>query len=120
MEPLSSNHRIPLQQAIEMTKRYRANMEGILKPEHQGKGILHLSETFDREAFDALLAQPGCTGIRIYYSMDQNLKFHAIVVGVNSQDQDILPSADTSTTDGTIVEEGRTCPPICTASPLNS
>lgn len=119
MADLNTNeHRISLETAIEMTNRYRAQKERILMPELQGKNLLPVSETFDRAAFDRLLAQPGCTGLRIYYGMDETLQVHAIAVSVNDKNEDILPTAITP--DGEIVEEGKVCPPYCaTNSPLN-
>jgi len=115
---------IPLMLAIEMTTLYRNQKEKILDPVYRDKNVLAKCETFDRDVFDALLAQPGCTGLRIYYGMDTGLKVHAIVVGVNSKNEDILPlgtGGDLSLTDeGSIVEEGKRCPDDCPPpSPLN-
>jgi hypothetical protein len=121
--PLPTNsHFIPLDQAVAMTTTYRDNRENILSPVYQGKDILPLSETFNRAAFDTLLATPGCQGLRIYYGMDQNLQLHAIVVAVDANNRDLLPSlATTGSGDDVIVEEGQRCPPICPdPSPLNS
>ena len=76
-----------------------------------------ISETFNRDIFDALLAQPGAAGIRIYHGMDSTLTIHSILVAVNSNNEDILPATttSTSTTDdgGTIGESGQPCPPVC-------
>jgi hypothetical protein len=125
--PLPTNsHFIPLDQAIAMTTTYRNNREIVLSPDYRGKDILPLSETFNRAAFDKLLASTGCEGLRIYYGMDQNLQIHAVIVAVNADNQDILPPSATSTTvegsgDDVIVEEGQRCPPICPdPSPLNN
>src|SRR5258708_1775131 len=121
-----NNHFIPLSQAIEMTTRYRSKKEDILSPEFKGKNILLLAETFDRAAFDTLLAEADCTSIRIYFSMHQDLQVRAIFVGVNGKNEDILPeaaqpgSATTETSGNQIVEEGAPCPTWCpTSSPLN-
>ena len=107
-----------------MTARYRAEKENILADAYKGKDLLSICETFDRAAFDQTLALPDCVKLRVYYGMDTTLKVHAIVVGVNSNDQDILPEAGMSTTqleEGDVVEEGQLCPPICPpASDLNS
>ncbi len=121
-------HSITLEKAIAMTTLYRGKKELIIKDEFKDKKILSISETFNREAFDRLLAQSGCTGIRIYYSIDEELKLHAIVVGVNEKNEDILPAvtnvggsgARSGEDDGMIVEEGHICPPNCAPpSPLN-
>ena len=120
MSPLSSeSHFISLQQAIEMTTLYRSQRENVLAPGL--KGILLTCETFNRTAFDALLAEPDCVGIRIYFGMDKDLTVKLIVVGVNEKDEDILPSASSTAEDGkTISENGLPCPPVCPpSSPLN-
>jgi hypothetical protein len=120
-----NNHFIPLDQAKTMTASYRANKEEILAGQYQAQNILPLSETFNREAVDQLVATQGCAGIRIYYGMDESLKIHAIIVAVNESNQDILPvsAQDTSASadDPVIIEEGQRCPPICPEkSSLNS
>jgi hypothetical protein len=106
---------IPLQQAVEMTTRYRQEKENILDPSNRNKGILSLSETFDRADFDTILAQKGCVSLRIYYGMDDSLTMTAIIVGVNDKNEDILPAGQES-----ITEETVKCPPYCPpGSPLN-
>jgi hypothetical protein len=129
----SSKHRIPLDKAKKMTRFFRDHRGQNNIPGQLGT-IVPISETFDRAGFDALLAQPGCVGLRIYYGMDDNLGLHAIIVGVDAQNRDILPtstttSAMTSTTTeggvsteetGIILDEGLRCPPSCPpASDLN-
>ena len=92
-------------------------MEWILDPSFREKGILPLSETFNRDAFDSLLAQEGCEGIRLYYSMDDKQKLHIIAVGVNSLNQDMIDRED----DSIIVETAVRCPAQCPPeSVLNS
>jgi hypothetical protein len=55
--------------------------------------------------------------------MDENLLVHAILVGVNENNEDILPaetSSLTTTEDDPIMEQSIRCPPDCPpASPLN-
>lgn len=140
------SHRITIEKARHMIGRFKDQKEKILKNEHAGKNILPVCETFNRQAIDKLLTQPGCIGVRIYYSMDEALRVHAILVGVNSNNEDILPktasattsearvtfSLDNTTTPGTdndqgedddeednevlIVEDGVGCPPSCPPS----
>ncbi len=115
-------HRISLAKAIQMTALYRQQKDAILKSEYAGKDILPISETYNREAFDALLAQPGCIAVRIYQSMDEALRLHSIVVGVNSQNEDILPNTDATLSineedGGIILEEAQRCPPLCKPTP---
>ncbi|HEV7333165.1 MAG TPA: hypothetical protein VGN63_19170 [Flavisolibacter sp.] len=133
-------HFISLEQAIEMTTRFRENRDAILLEQFKGVDILPLAETFDRAAFDKILSSPDCQKLRIYLGMDAALKIHAIIVGVNAEDRDILPTdsaratitdaATATSTDETtdpeeddeedmIIEAGTRCPPMCIDSPLN-
>ena len=91
-----------------MTRAYRKNNESILDPSMQGKSILPFSETFNREAFDNLLAQEGCEGIRLYYSMDADMKVHIIAVAVNNENVDIIPAGAEM-----LIENGLRCPQDC-------
>jgi hypothetical protein len=139
----SAQNRISLDKAKKMTRKFREQRERITIPGHTGD-IIPICETFDRSGFDALLAQPGCTAVRIYYAMDEDLGLHAVIVGVDAENRDILPTATSSptslaaTTEGTpgtaseeepatgeeetglILDEGLRCPPSCPpASDLN-
>jgi len=117
------NHFISLQEAIDMTSLYRAEHENILKTEFQNQGILALSEAFDREPFDVLLAKAGCAGLRIYYGMSEDLKVHAIIVATDENGHDILPSSNSLIEEpgDDIAERGIRCPDLCpSASVLNS
>lgn len=126
MEP--RNHRITRAEAIAQTGRYRKNKEKILAEGYKGKAILPICETFDRAAFDDLLKQKGCTGIRVYYGMNDMDDVHLIMVGVDAEGRDMLPDADqlaVATEDSTdaadvIIENGARCPTACPEpSPLN-
>jgi hypothetical protein len=110
---------ITLQQAIEMTTLYRQNKDQMLAAAFKGKDILPVCETFDRQTFDKILSLPDCQKIRLYLSMDKDLKLRMVIVGVNSKDEDILPPA-TADDGGSIGEQGLPCPPYCPpSSPLN-
>ena len=116
------SHFISLQQAIDMTRLYRKEKGNILEPDYRGKNILANCETFNREALDYLLAEKGCAGIRIYYGMDAELKVHAILVGVNELNEDMLPplSAKLGEEGDQIAEDSQRCPDECPPdSPLN-
>jgi hypothetical protein len=114
-----SNHFIPLSQAVDMTALFRAEKENILLPAHRGQNILPVCETFGRDAFDELLAQTDCAAIRVYFSMDAQLKVKLVIVGVNSNKEDILPVSPPGSEK--IAEDGQRCPDICPpSSPLNS
>jgi hypothetical protein len=109
---------ITLTSAASMAASYRTNKETILASAYQNQNILAVCETFDRSQIDDILAQSGCTGLRIYYGMDSNDKVHAILVGVDSNEADIIfPGTD----DSLIAEQGKRCPTDCPpSSDLNS
>ena len=114
--PNANDHRIDLFTAIAMTTNFRDNKELILQTAYQGKNVLPNSETFHRDAIDLLLSQSGCAGLRVYYGMDANDKIHAILVGVNGQNEDILASNELSRNEedeDIIIEVGQRCPPSC-------
>jgi hypothetical protein len=112
---------ISLKKAIEMTTLYREQMDTILADDFKGQDILVRSETFSSVQVEKLLAKPGCIELRIYYGMSQDLKIHALLVGVNESGEDILSNAPLNSDDESVVEEARRCPPICPPeSPLNS
>ncbi len=99
-------HVISLQEAIDMTSLYRSNIpEGMVN-----------SETFTKESVSALLSQPGCVSLRIYYGRQKDDTIHAILVGVDEKGADMIQTSDL------ILEEGDRCPPHCPdpPSPLNS
>ena len=119
--PGPNDHYINLQTAIEMTSLYRTNREILLADSFQDKGILPLSETFNRSAIDELLSTPGCVAIRLYGGQDEEDKVHTILVAVNSSNEDILPVDNLKGDDPVIIEMGQRCPNTCPpASPLNS
>lgn len=110
------NHFISLAEAIDLTSRYRAQSDTVLQPAYQGQGLLPLSESFDRSAVDALLAQAGCAGLRIYGGMNEQLEVHAVLVAYDGNGADILPStsaASLTTEEDVILENSLRCPPTC-------
>jgi hypothetical protein len=113
------NHEITLAQGIDLTKRFRDLRPTVINPIYANTDIVANSETFDRAAIDALLEQNDCQKIRIYYGMTPDLKIHAVLVGVNSDDEDILPAAGSPA--GLIMEGAMRCPTDCPPpSALNS
>ncbi len=73
----------------------------------KAKEIFALTESFDAEAFRILLAKPGCKRVRIYYGMSDDLRLHAIIVGVDAN------NADMTDGEASIMERGVVCPPLC-------
>jgi hypothetical protein len=111
------SHFIKLAAARQMTRVLRDKQESILDPAFRDQGIIPTCETFDRIAIDKILGQPGCTQFRIYYGMGTDLKIHAILVGVDANDTDILPGGDDLENE-MIAEMSRRCPDICPNNPL--
>ena len=111
------NHDITLHEAIEMTMRYRTEMQSMLKPEFSHIGVLPICETFKKSVFEHLVTISGSVAIRSYLGMDSNNLVRLLFVGVDDNNNDILSS--TNEESGYIFEYGQRCPPICIASPLN-
>lgn len=112
---------IPLAEAVELNRRYRCDKDKILKPE-VNPDVLPICETFNREYFDGVLGQSGCVGIRIYFGMKENGDVCAVVVGVNSANEDMINgNSGTSKSEDLIIENGERCPAACPPpSELNS
>lgn len=119
---MPTNHLITLHTGIDMTTLYRQERENILATAYKNQNILPLSETFERAAIDAILQQSGCTALRIYYGMTEDLRVHAILVGSDENNEDILPSTNNNLADPVdiIAEQSIRCPEECPeSSPLN-
>lgn len=112
------SHFISLQDAIDETTLFRANRTSVVKTEYQSDNILPICETFTKGAFVSVFSRTDVVGVRIYYGMSEDLKVHAIIVGVDSNGADILPENEQ---EQLIIDRGNRCPDICPAtSPLNS
>lgn len=115
--PTPGGHSVSLHYAIQLTSHFRNNRELILSLQYKGQEILPLSETFNRTAIDLLLAQQGAAGLRIYYGMDSENKVHAVLVAVNSDNEDILLNGESvKGEEPMIMQEGQRCPAICPPS----
>ena len=119
-------HAISLDRAQQLTSYYEKNKSKILKDEFTYKDTLPVSETFDRAAFDQLLSQEGCVGIRIYLGMDEKHEVSLVLRGINEKNEDIsaLTSKTKKAENSSIDEEpvfalssGIRCPPNCTPPP---
>lgn len=93
--PPKRDHKIPLQAAAGLTRRYRQSA---------GKGA-QLATMFPREVYEALLAQPGCAGVRAYAAMGEDGAQQTVLVGVDSDGNDIVS--------GELFEFSFPCPPYC-------
>ena len=105
--PEPKDQRISLTDAAALTRRYR---------EHAGKAAgaeVPKCGLFLRRLIDELLAQPGCSGMRVYYGRTATGEDTFVLVGVDQKGDDM--------TGGTLLEDPFYCPPFCsTASMLNS
>ena len=100
----NENHEISLNEAAEMTQRFRDNLPVIDNT---------IAEYFGKSALEDLLSQQDCIGIRVYYGIDSDMKKRLVIVGVNDEGNDLY--------NGNLMEVGGICPPNCSASnPLNS
>ncbi len=89
------NHFISIELAAVLTRTYRET--------HPNETI---AEFFGKEAILAILNQPECVGIRIYYGQEpENNKKHLVVVGAKANKDDIF--------NGLIAERALTCPSFC-------
>lgn len=92
------DHSISLSDAAEMTARYRAQMAP-----GQIKGGF-----FGRDALEAILNQENCIGIRYYYGLDDSNKQVMVLVGVDTDENDMV--------NGELAERSLLCPPFCNDS----
>lgn len=118
------NHLISVTDATSLISTFGSEKESMLATNFQDNGTLPVCETFDRAAFDIILGDTDCTGVRIYLGMDTNSKVRLVVVGVNSSDEDIMIPAEHSLNPNDfdcVVEDGTRCPTTCPPpSALNS
>lgn len=119
-----STHLIPVTTAAGLISSFGSVKEDMLVNSYQNSGTLPVCETFDRDAFDIILGDTNCTGVRIYLGIDDTSKVRLVIVGVNSSDEDIVIPDDhpSNTTDvDCVIENGTRCPTTCPpSSVLNS
>jgi hypothetical protein len=113
----ANSHSITSADAIAMTTRYRANRDSVLQTAYQNLDLLALSDTLNKEALRRLMDDEECKGFRIYYGMDEDLKVHPIIVGVDADNEDMLPALESFSStvepDYTITDDTQRCPPMC-------
>jgi hypothetical protein len=138
---MPNKHSISLDSAKKMTRHFRQKRDLMLSGDYKKKGSLPICETFDRSAFDEVLAKPGCVGLRVYFAMDEDSMVRVVMVGVNEKGEDMINktttqtvaltasimASDTTDPDPTadygsgIIEQGTRCPDVCPPeSPLNT
>lgn len=118
--PSPGSNLVPVSRAKEMITKYRENKNTILASEYKDSAVLATSETFNAEDVRLLLSQEGCVGFRVLYGMDNELKVHSILVGVDKEGQDIIIKnigSGLKDDEGYVVEESTRCPPLCPTPP---
>ena len=95
--PPKKDHRISLAEAAELTRKHRKD-----HPQANHGGFFH------RDAFEALLKQAGCAGIRVYHGKGPGGESHLVLVGVDGNGDDMTGEA--------IMEREYPCPPYCSTS----
>jgi hypothetical protein len=105
---------MPLSDGKLMVKNYLDNKSKVFT----GEITLPNTETYDSEAFMALLNQPDCVKIRIHYGMSEDKVICAIFVGVDSNGNEITIKnngfiANTGVDEEYVIELSSKCPPSC-------
>jgi hypothetical protein len=91
----AGDHRITAAEAAALTRRHR---EG-----PGGKGPAAFA--FGRAAFEAILAQEGCAGIRIYLGRGEDGGPTLVMVGTDASGADLAG--------GEVMDRSMPCPPFC-------
>ncbi len=105
---------MPLSDGKLMVKTYLENKLKVLPTDL----TLPNTETYDSDAFVALLNQPDCVKVRLYYGMNEKLEICAIFVGVDSNGNEITIKGDSisnsvNAEDEYVIEVSTKCPPSC-------
>jgi hypothetical protein len=66
---------------------------------------------FGREIINQILSEEGCVGIRIYYALDENGNRQLLLVGVNANGDNLLPSVTNN--ENIIADMSYPCPTFC-------
>jgi len=104
--PKDHDHRITLAEAARMTRRQRREKDT------RKKGM-ERPYALRREAFESILSQKGCEGVRIYPAVHEDGSPTVVVVGVDEAGNDMVS--------GLLIQNVFDCPPYCPeANELNS
>lgn len=99
----NEDHDFPLQTASEWTANYR----------NSNPSTATIAHYFGKTAIQNIFNQNGCVGMRIYYALDDSGNKQLIIVGVDSDGNDLY--------NGLLAERSFRCPSVCSSSnPLNS
>lgn len=95
-------HRIRREEAASLVQAFHS----------KSKAGEHRSSTFNRSAFEHLLAQPGAAGIRIYRAQHPDGSPTMVMVAVDAE------GVDMDASEAVFTQNSHDCPPICGGSRL--
>jgi hypothetical protein len=73
---------------------------------------------FGRNIIERILAEDGCAGIRMYYATDEKGESQLLLVGVDTEGNNLLPIDSKSIDEGNIVADySWPCPSYCSPPP---
>lgn len=104
----SDDQLISVSEAVAMVGRFRAA--------NAANATVVRAWGFGRSAIDAVLAQPGCAGIRIYRGQTDVGAEQVLIVGLDGSGNDLLPVSASGA--GVVADKGWPCPPICGAASI--
>ncbi len=73
-----------------------------------------VSHYYGRNTLDQILSQPGCTGIRVFYGINDSQEKELLVVGVDNKGNNMLPASPVVVPgDNSVMDNSYPCPPFC-------
>ena len=104
--PKDHDHRITLDEAARLTRGQRREKDA-------AKRGMERPYALRREAFDGILSQQGCVGIRVYPAVHGDGSPTVVMVGIDEDGNDMVK--------GMLIQNVMDCPPFCPDSnQLNS
>ncbi len=93
---------------LNLATSWVANFQGSVGPDEIQ------SRYFGRDVIDQILAQEGCTGLRIYYAINDGGEKVLIISGVDITGGNMLPTSPTLVAgENTLADASYPCPPYC-------
>ena len=89
-------------------RHFISSEEAVLLLRRRPAKITERGGHLPRATIDAILAQPGCNGLRFYFGTKADGSTALVFVGIDGAERDM--------TDGVIVEDYYPCPPFCDAA----